>query len=96
MFRPVTKKTPFATTMALLELIFHASIRNIRKSSGNAVLGLVMNIIQSLVMVGVMIAMFNLLGMRGSAVRGDFTLYIMSGVFNFCHPFQVFDGRIQI
>lgn len=83
MFRPVTKKTPFATTMALLELIFHASIRNIRKSSGNAVLGLVMNIIQSLVMVGVMIAMFNLLGMRGSAVRGDFTLYIMSGVFNF-------------
>jgi ABC-type polysaccharide/polyol phosphate export permease len=47
------------------------------------VLGLVMNIIQALVMVGVMIAMFNLLGMRGSAVRGDFTLYIMSGVFNY-------------
>lgn len=83
MFRPIEKKTAFATTVALLALIFHASVRNVRKSSGNAVLGLVMSIVQSLVMVGVMIALFNLLGMRGSAVRGDFTLYIMSGVFNF-------------
>ncbi len=83
MFRPVVKKSGFATTLALFELIFHGAVRSVRKSHGNAVIGLLMAIIQSLVMVGVMIAMFNILGMRGSAVRGDFVLYIMSGVFNF-------------
>lgn len=83
MFRPVVKKSPVSTTLALFELIFHSAVRSVRKSHGNAVIGLLMNIIQSLVMVGVMIAMFNILGMRGSAVRGDFVLYIMSGVFNF-------------
>lgn len=83
MFRPAVKKSPVASTFALFELIFHSAVRSVRKSHGNAVVGLLMSIVQSLVMVCVMIAMFNILGMRGSAVRGDFVLYIMSGVFNF-------------
>jgi ABC-type polysaccharide/polyol phosphate export permease len=67
----------------MMEVIFHAAVRSIRKSHGNAVIGLLMAIIQSLVMVGVMVFMFTIMGARGSAVRGDFVLYIMSGVFNF-------------
>lgn len=83
MFRPAVKKTPLFSTLALFELIFHAAVRSVRKSHGNAVVGLLMAIVQSLLMVGIMILLFNVLGMRGSAVRGDFVLYIMSGVFNF-------------
>jgi ABC-type polysaccharide/polyol phosphate export permease len=66
-----------------LELIFHASIRNLRKSNGNAVLGLVMSIVQALILVLVMYFLFDILGLRRVAVRGDFMLYVMSGVFMF-------------
>lgn len=83
MFQPNVRTGSVASGLALLELIFHASIRHIRKSHGNALLGLLMSIVQSLIMVVIMVVMFDILGMRGAAVRGDFVLYIMSGVFNF-------------
>ncbi len=83
MFRPDIRQTPASSGLAMLELIFHASVRNIRKSHGNAVVGLLMSIVQSVIMVVIMVMLFDLLGARGSAVRGDFVLYIMTGVFNF-------------
>ena len=83
MFQPNVRTSSITSGMALLELIFHASVRNIRKSNGNAVLGLLMSIVQSVIMVAIMVFLFDILGMRGNAVRGDFVLYIMSGVFNF-------------
>jgi ABC-type polysaccharide/polyol phosphate export permease len=66
-----------------LELIYHVSVRNLRKSYGNAVLGMVMSIVQALMMVLVMYFIMQLFGMRRIAVRGDFMLYVMSGVFLF-------------
>lgn len=66
-----------------LELIFHVAVRTLRKTHGNAVLGLVMSIMQSLLMVTIMFFLFDFLGMRAVAVRGDFMLYVMSGVFMF-------------
>jgi ABC-type polysaccharide/polyol phosphate export permease len=66
-----------------LELIFHAAVRNLRKKNGNAVLGLVMAIVQAVIMLMIMYFMFDLLGLRRVAVRGDFMLYVMSGVFMF-------------
>ena len=83
MFRPDIRQTPARSGFAMLELIFHAAVRNIRKSHGNAVIGLLMSIVQSVVMVVIMVFMFDLMGGRGRGVRGDFVLYIMSGVFNF-------------
>ena len=83
MFRPDVRVTRAGSGFAMLELIFHAAVRNIRKTHGNAVVGLLMAMLQSVIMVVVMVFMFTLLGMRGSAVRGDFVLYIMTGVFNF-------------
>ncbi|MFA9230118.1 MAG: hypothetical protein RIR95_1209 [Pseudomonadota bacterium] len=83
MFRPQQRQSAMGSAFSMMEVIFHAAVRSIRKSHGNAVIGLVMAIVQSLVMVGVMVFMFNIMGAKGSAVRGDFVLYIMSGVFNF-------------
>ena len=83
MFQPTLRKTPISSAFSMLELIFHASVRNIRKSHGNAVVGLIMSIIQSLIMVLIFYTMLTLLGGRRMAIRGDFLLYVMSGVFMF-------------
>jgi ABC-type polysaccharide/polyol phosphate export permease len=77
------QKTPLGMTFETLELIFHIAIRNLRKSHSNAALGLVMTILQSLLLVLIMYFTFELLGLRRIAVRGDFMLYVMSGVFMF-------------
>lgn len=69
--------------LATLEVIYHATVRAIRKSHRNAVVGLLMNILQTVLLVLVFYVLFTLTGMRGSAIRGDFLLYIMSGVFLF-------------
>lgn len=66
-----------------MELVYHVAVRNLRKSHNNAVLGLVMSIVQSLLMLLIMYFMMQLFGMRRIAVRGDFMLYVMSGVFMF-------------
>ncbi len=68
---------------ALLALIYHSTARNIRKSHGNPLIGLIMSMMQSIVMITAFFFMFSILGMRGSAVRGDFLIYIMSGIFLF-------------
>lgn len=81
MFRPEVKQSHTRTALGLLELIFHATVRNIRKSHGNAVIGLLMNIVQTVMLVAVFFVLFDLLGMRSAAIRGDYLLYVMSGIF---------------
>jgi ABC-type polysaccharide/polyol phosphate export permease len=66
-----------------LELIYVVGVRSLRKTHHNAALGLVMSIVQSLLMLFVMYIVMSLFGMRRIAVRGDFMLYVMSGVFMF-------------
>jgi ABC-type polysaccharide/polyol phosphate export permease len=83
MFQPTIRKTPISSAFSMLELIFHASVREIRKSHGNAVVGLLISILQSLLMVLIFYTMLTLLGGRRMQIRGDFLLYVMSGVFMF-------------
>jgi ABC-type polysaccharide/polyol phosphate export permease len=83
MFQPQTRRSTLRAALSMAELVFHVAVRNVRKSHGSPIIGLLMNIFQSVLMVVIFWAMFELLGMRGSALRGDFLLYIMSGVFLF-------------
>lgn len=83
MFQPTLRKTPLSSAFGMIELIFHASVRNIRKSHGNAVVGLIMSIVQALLMVLIFYTIMSLLGGRRMQLRGDFLLYVMSGVFMF-------------
>ncbi|WP_137109800.1 ABC transporter permease [Rhodobacter sp. SY28-1] len=73
----------FSLGFETLELIYHAGVRKMRKTHHNAVLGLVMAIVQALLMLMIMYFMMSLFGLRRIAVRGDFMLYVMSGVFMF-------------
>jgi ABC-type polysaccharide/polyol phosphate export permease len=81
MFEQRAVQGSIGSATTLLELIYHSIVRNVRKTHGNALYGLFMNILQTLTLVLAFYFMFTVLGLRGSSVRGDFMLYIMSGIF---------------
>lgn len=65
----------------VLELIYHNTVRTVRRTHANALVAILMSILQTIVMVMAFYFLFVLLGIRGAAIRGDFLLYIMSGIF---------------
>lgn len=79
----VRRPTRTRGALTILELIYHSTVRDIRKSHRNALAGLLLNIVQSIVFIAAFYFMFTMLGMRGNAIRGDFMLYLMSGIFLF-------------
>lgn len=81
MFDPRTTSTTFGGALETARLIYRTTARNVRKSHGNAVVGLMMNMLQTVLFVMAFYIMFTVLGLRANAVRGDFMLYIMSGIF---------------
>lgn len=83
MFDRPAPRTSAQSALAMAELVFHAAVRHVRKAHGNAVIGLLLNIFQTVLLLAVIYIMLDLFGMRGSAVRGDFVLYVMSGIFMF-------------
>lgn len=83
------------TAIGLLELIYHATVRDIRKDHRNAMMGLAMNMLQTVIFVLTFFLMFELLGMRGNAIRGDFLLYIMSGIFLFLTHTKTMGAIVQ-
>ena len=86
MFQQRKRNSRLGTSIAILELIFHSVVRSIRAKHNNAFLAIGVNMLQTALFVVAFYLMFTVLGLRGSAVRGDFLLYVMSGVFLFmCH-----------
>ena len=52
-----------------------------RKSSGwNAVLGLIGSMMQAVIFIMAFYFMFQLMGVRSSPIKGDYMLYIISGI----------------
>lgn len=84
----VQQRTPrmSGSARSILLLIYHSTVRQLRKGHANAVVGLLMNMLQTVILVATFFIMYSVLGLRGAAIRGDFLLYIMSGIFLFmCH-----------
>ncbi|MEL7097644.1 MAG: ABC transporter permease [Pseudomonadota bacterium] len=69
------------TALAMFEVIYHSIVRNVRKQHNNAFIAIALNMVQAVVFVMAFYVMFSVLGLRGAAIRGDFLLYIMSGIF---------------
>ncbi|MEM1075221.1 MAG: ABC transporter permease [Pseudomonadota bacterium] len=80
---PHRRQGGISSALTILELIYHSVVRSIRKTHNNAFLAIGLNLLQAIVFVLGFYAMFVMLGIRGAAVRGDFLLFIMSGVFLF-------------
>jgi len=83
MFQQRAPKTGAASVLSTLDVIFHVTVRKMRANHGNPIIGLLINILQIAMMVAIFYLMFAILGMRSSAVRGNFLLYVMSGIFMF-------------
>lgn len=82
MFQQSTfRQTGLGAAVTIAELIYHSIVRNIRKTHGNAVMAILMNMMQAAIFVIAFYVMFTVLGLRSAALRGDFLLYIMSGIF---------------
>ena len=82
MFQSTRKpKGGLATALAMAELIYHSVVRSVRKTHNNAFMAIFMNMMQAIMFVAAFYVMFTVLGLRGAAIRGDFLLYILSGIF---------------
>lgn len=83
MFEVKKKQSRLSATFSMFEVIFHMTAHSIRSKHTNALAAIAVNMLQFVMMVAVFFVMMPLIGLRTSALRGDFLLYIMSGVFIF-------------
>lgn len=83
MFAKVAPSSTVTSALTIAELVYHSIVRTIRKSHRNAMMSILSNVLQTTLFVAVFYFMFVLLGMRGAAIRGDFLIYVMSGIFLF-------------
>ena len=83
MFEQRQNRTMTQAAFTTLALIYHHTVHELRKSHRNALVGLLMALVQSLVMIAGFYLMFAIMGVRKSPLRGDFMIYIMSGIFMF-------------
>jgi ABC-type polysaccharide/polyol phosphate export permease len=82
-FKAEVRRTKARTAWNMLELVFHGAVHSVRKTHTSAVMSLVINIFQSALMIAGFYLMFTFAGARGNAIRGDYVLFLMSGIFMF-------------
>lgn len=80
-FKTERRSGSFRSGFAILALIYHATVRNIRKSHRNALIGLLLTILRTVLLLLSFYVMMQILGLNRRAIRGDYLLYLMSGVF---------------
>ena len=73
----------FMEVMTFLELLYYTTVRDVRSETGNAALGLLIAVIRTVTLVFVFYILFEVVGMRGIALRGDFFLFLLGGVLLF-------------
>ena len=82
MFQPRRKpQSGLGIALAMFELIYHSVVRSVRKTHNNAFMAIFMNLLQTIIFVLAFYFMFSIMGMRSTALRGDFMIYIMTGIF---------------
>ena len=79
--KPRHTRSGISGTLAFLEQVYFGTVRSMRKPSGrNAVLGLIGSMAQTVVFVMAFYFMFQLMGVRTSPIKGNYMLYIISGI----------------
>ncbi len=69
--------------LTILALIYHNTVRSVRSGHRNALMAILTSMLQMITMIIVFFFFMDMLGGRRVAVRGDFLLYVMSGIFVF-------------
>jgi len=81
MFKQDATETRLKSATTVAELIYHMTVQSVRKTHANALMAIGLNILQTVIFVMAFYLLFVVLGMRSAAIRGDFLLYIMTGIF---------------
>lgn len=96
MFQATRKRQgSLGAALTIAELIYHSVVRSVRKSHNNAFWAIGTNILQAVIFVAAFFVMFSILGLRGAAIRGDFLLYIMSGIFLYLTHTKAFSAVVS-
>lgn len=66
-----------------LSLIYHQTVYNLRTEHRNPIVGLLLTILQTAIFLMAFLLIYFIIGIRNSPIRGDFMLYMMSGIFLF-------------
>ena len=66
-----------------VELIFHAVVRNIRSRHSNAIMAIMITILQVVVVATAFYFILTFMGTHVAKIRGEFVPYLLSGVFLF-------------
>lgn len=83
MFQTRRNRNMIESAFATLGVIYHLTVYNIRKSHRNALIGLLLTMAQSWLFILGFLGVMLFMGQRSSPIRGDYILFIMSGVFMF-------------
>ena len=83
MFQSRRHRTKIGGLLVMGEVVFHSVVRGVRAKHNNAFVALGVSLMQVVTFVLVFFLMFQLIGMRSAGLRGDFLLYILSGIFLF-------------
>ncbi|WBU56742.1 ABC transporter permease [Paracoccus sediminicola] len=83
MFEQRQTRNMFQAALTTIALIYHMTVYKLRKTNRNAVAGLMMTVLRAMIMVAVFFLIFYVIGIRESPIRGNFIVYIMTGIFMF-------------
>lgn len=83
MFEQRQPRNLLQAAFVTVALIYHQAVQNLRQTHANALIGLLLTMMQSILMVGGFLAMYWLMGIKRSPIRGDFLLFMMTGVLLF-------------
>jgi len=83
MFRVQKKKSGLTAAIEVCEVIYHCTARSARGNYSNAFFGLVMNVLMTALFIVAFYATMWMMGMTSAAIRGDFVLFLMSGVMSY-------------
>ncbi|HHS94117.1 MAG TPA: ABC transporter permease [Rhodobacterales bacterium] len=75
------RQSTLSIIVSQLEVIYHSTVRRLRQTHFNAVTALFMNMLTTLILVAAFYLLYAILGRGGSRLRGDFLIYIMTGIF---------------
>ncbi|SNR32377.1 ABC transporter [Paracoccus sediminis] len=83
MFNGRRNRTILQAAGTTVGLIYHQTVYNLRNDHRNAVVGLLLTVLQSAIFLMAFLLIYLIMGVRNSPIRGDFTLYLLSGIFMF-------------
>ncbi|MEY3004125.1 MAG: hypothetical protein RLZZ491_1301 [Pseudomonadota bacterium] len=81
MYETRRSRSTLGLALNMLDLSVQAAARKVRQSHRSALWAILQSVVQSLLFLAAFYLMFTVLGMEQATIRGDFMLYLLTGIF---------------